>query len=339
MVKQDLRNKISNKGYASSIVYDSPSFDDSIIGIDVNGKTVYAFPLMVDEFVKDEEGDNYDNLSEEELCTKQEEAVEFIDYNTIRATPYMSTYGITPVIVDYDAAEDSFYDLVSGQVYSLDNIVEKIDEKYNEFLEYGNVNMEIKKRILVVIDVQNDFISGSLANEEAQRVLPNIIEKVKGFNGDAIFLTRDTHLENYSHTSEAKKLPIPHCIYKTDGWMLPSGLANVLADKMETGKTLIKTIFKPTFGSVEPMTSLKNFDSLPEAILSLEEGEETPIPMEIEICGFDTDVCVVSNALILKAFTHDFAEITVDSQCCAGTTPEKHEAALEVMKSCQINIK
>ena len=94
-------------------------------------------------------------------------------------------------------------------------------------------------------------------------------------------------------------------------------------------------IFKPTFASV---CSYKNGATLVEKILELEKGTTTPIPMEIEMCGFCTDICVISNALALKGFTYDFAEITVDSKCCAGVTPEKHEAALEVMRSCQINV-
>ena len=200
--------------------------------------------------------------------------------------------------------------------------------------------MKDKLRVLVLIDVQHDFIDGSLANEEAQRVLPNLIKKVEEFDGDAIFLTKDTHDNNYLQTREGEKLPVEHCIYNSFGWSLPHDLEKIIMRKKEDGMT-VNTILKPTFGSVLSVSADKDkfsYSTLVTEIMDLEKGTTEPIPMEIEMCGFCTDICVVSNALILKAFTYDFAEITVDSKCCAGVTPEKHEAALEVMRSCQINV-
>jgi len=143
MVNEELRQKIADAGFTNSIVYDEPSFDNSIIGVDDNGKVVYSVEFMMTEFVRDDEGDKYDNfesLSEEEqteYIDKRVEALEFIEYNTVRATPYMATYGITPVILDYNPSEDCYYDKVSGENYDLDKIDWKIDEKYEEFLDYG----------------------------------------------------------------------------------------------------------------------------------------------------------------------------------------------------------
>lgn len=211
-----------------------------------------------------------------------------------------------------------------------------------------------KIKILCVIDTQNDFISGALGNVDAQNAVPNIVEKIKNFDGDAIFYTLDTHFneeilkktsmlknrfKNYLESKEGEKLPIEHCIIGTNGWELNSEIKKCLNERLDNGLKVVE-IYKPTFGSVcnfiddnGPSTN-----TLVECVLNMETGISSPIPMEIEMCGFCTDICVVSNALILKAFTYDFAEITVDSSCCAGVTPEKHEAALEVMRSCQINV-
>ena len=193
--------------------------------------------------------------------------------------------------------------------------------------------MEKKIKVLILVDCQNDFIDGSLANKDAQACIPAIVEKIKNFDGDAIFFTMDTHDENYLDTPEGKKLPVKHCIYNTDGWQLNKEIFDVLFPVPDDKK--INGILKPTFASV---CSYKDGATLIEKILELESGNQEPIPMEIEMCGFCTDICVISNTLALKGFTYDFAEITVDSKCCAGVTPEKHEAALEVMRSCQINV-
>lgn len=197
--------------------------------------------------------------------------------------------------------------------------------------------MKDKIKVLVLIDCQNDFIGGSLANEDAQKAIPNIIDKIISFDGDYIFLTMDTHDEDYLNTPEGKKLPVKHCIYGTKGWKINKGIRKTVEEKAKEGVE-IKFIPKHTFASLERVEG----KSLINKILELEydpyNEEKTPIPMEIEICGFCTDICVISNALALKGFTYNFAEITVDSKCCAGVTPAKHEAALEVMRSCQINV-
>lgn len=166
-------------------------------------------------------------------------------------------------------------------------------------------------KVLVVVDMQNDFIDGALGSEEAQAIVPRAAEKIKGWEGEVIF-TRDTHSENYRETQEGKKLPVPHCIKGTEGWEISAELP-VKADALITDK--------PSFGSVE----LGNYVS---RLSGLER---------IEIIGLCTDICVISNALLLKAFCPEIP-ITVDASCCAGVTPESHKNALEAMKMCQIEI-
>ena len=173
------------------------------------------------------------------------------------------------------------------------------------------------QNILVVVDMQNDFIDGALGTKEAVAIVPAVEEKIKNFEGRVIF-TRDTHEENYMDTQEGKNLPVPHCINGTDGWKLDANVQKAV-DKKE-----YKAIEKPTFGSTE----------LPEYI----KANYNPEEIEIELIGLCTDICVVSNALLIKA---DFpnVDITVDASCCAGVSPESHKAALETMKMCQIDIK
>lgn len=172
------------------------------------------------------------------------------------------------------------------------------------------------KKFLIVVDIQNDFVDGALGTPEAQAMVENAADKIKSFDGE-IFVTFDTHHENYMNTSEGKKLPVPHCIKGTDGWQLNDKIAEVLKGKKYS------EVEKITFGSVE----------LPELIKKA-AGEED---FTIELIGLCTDICVVSNALILKANFCD-KEISVNSSCCAGVTPETHEAALKTMQMCQINI-
>ena len=190
-----------------------------------------------------------------------------------------------------------------------------------------------KTKVLLVIDMQNDFIDGSLGSEAAQRIVPNVVEKIKNFDGDLIILTQDTHYEGYLNTKEGQKLPVVHCVYKTHGWEINE---DVLRAVNESNKRTTY-ILKPTFGAALPMPDLGCYNDLINEIISLycpDKVEE----VDIELVGLDTDICVISNALILKSWFYDDAEITVDSKCCAGVTPEKHEAALEVMRSCQINV-
>lgn len=169
------------------------------------------------------------------------------------------------------------------------------------------------KKLLIIIDMQNDFVTGSLGTPEAQAIVPNIkakIDKYKEKGWDVVF-TQDTHFaEDYINTLEGKKLPIPHCIYCTEGWkVIP-----------ELEKVDYEHFVKTTFG-------LEDWPTLLDSC-----GYE-----EIELVGVCTDICVVSNALALRMF-YPNTPIIVDASCCAGVTLEKHKAALEVMKSCQIDV-
>lgn len=169
-------------------------------------------------------------------------------------------------------------------------------------------------KTLVVIDMQNDFITGPLGTPEAQAIVPKVRAKIEEYKQhmDYIFYTKDTHYANYLETSEGKKLPVEHCIVDTCGFNIEDSLYDGYYPMGEI-------INKETFG-------YHDWGSY-----ALEKDES------IEIVGVCTDICVVSNALILKA---NFPEsnIIVDASCCAGTTPENHKAALQVMKSCQINV-
>ena len=173
------------------------------------------------------------------------------------------------------------------------------------------------KKILLVIDVQNDFVDGALGTKEAQAMLPTLLEKVRSFDGDVIY-TKDTHPENYLETQEGKNLPVPHCIKGTKGWELVPALAEL---QQKSGS---KVYEKPTFGSVMLAHELHQRYTAGEIA-------------SIELVGLCTDICVISNALLLKAAMPELP-ITIDPACCAGVTPEKHAAALEVMKSCQIGV-
>lgn len=172
------------------------------------------------------------------------------------------------------------------------------------------------KKFLIAVDLQNDFVSGTLGTEEAQDIIPFAAEKIRNFEG-GIFVTLDTHFENYLETREGKNLPVVHCVKGTDGWRLNDEIEKALA-----GKNYV-TVEKNTFGSVE----------LPSLILNAAGNDD----FTIELIGLCTDICVVNNALILKANFPE-TDISVDPKCCAGVTPEKHEAALETMSSCQIEI-
>lgn len=172
------------------------------------------------------------------------------------------------------------------------------------------------KKFLIVVDMQNDFVDGALGTKEAVSIVPDVVNKIHTFDG-SIFATLDTHFENYMETSEGKKLPVPHCIRGTKGWELNPDVTAALEKK---GYTAVEKI---TFGSVD----------LP-SILCNAAGEEH---FSVELVGLCTDICVVSNALVLKAHFPEM-EITVDSNCCAGVTPATHEAALSTMRCCQINV-
>ena len=170
------------------------------------------------------------------------------------------------------------------------------------------------QNILIVVDMQNDFVDGALGTPEAQSIVSRVKAKVESFEGRVIF-TRDTHNEDYLSTQEGGKLPVPHCIKHTSGWEI-CGALNALVTEV---------IDKPTFGSTALMELLT------------EENKKNPIE-KIELVGICTDICVISNAMLLKAALPE-TEIEVDSACCAGVTPQSHQNALEAMKMCQITVK
>ena len=179
------------------------------------------------------------------------------------------------------------------------------------------------KKILICIDCQNDFITGSLRNEEAIKTIPNLVNKIREFNGDAIFYTLDTHAENYLETKEGEKLPVVHCVRGTDGWKLEANVESALNDARLRNIPVTK-VEKPTFGSFDLIEQIKRCTLWDD--------------IDIEVVGYCTDICVVSNVLAMKAAFYDKANITVDGSCCAGVTPESHKAALLTMQMCQINI-
>lgn len=171
------------------------------------------------------------------------------------------------------------------------------------------------KKVLIVVDMQKDFVDGALGTSEAVAIIDNVVNKIQGFDGDVI-ATYDTHGENYMETQEGKKLPVPHCIKGTEGWKLDKKVQEALDKKGFTA------VYKPTFGSVDLVEKIRKYDV-----------ENT----QIQLIGLCTDICVVSNALLLKASFPEM-NISVDAACCAGVTPEKHLAALETMRSCQIEV-
>lgn len=172
------------------------------------------------------------------------------------------------------------------------------------------------KQFLIVVDLQKDFVDGALGTPEAVSIVPRVVEKIRQFSGE-IFVTMDTHGTDYLQTSEGRHLPVPHCIRGTEGWQLNQAVAQALAGKD------CHVVEKPTFGSVQ----------LPQLISQAVKGET----FSLELVGLCTDICVVSNALLLKA---SFPEvpISVDAACCAGVTPQTHQAALDTMACCQIAV-
>ncbi|MBR4726778.1 MAG: cysteine hydrolase [Clostridia bacterium] len=172
------------------------------------------------------------------------------------------------------------------------------------------------KHFLIVVDMQKDFVDGALGSKEAAAIVPQVVKKIEAFDGE-IFATFDTHYDNYMQTAEGKKLPVPHCIKGTDGWQLNAEIAAALEKK---GFTPVE---KNTFGAA----------GLPGLLAKAAAGA----PFDLELIGLCTDICVVSNALLLKAIFSE-TPIAVDAACCAGVTPEKHAAALETMRSCQIDV-
>ena len=173
------------------------------------------------------------------------------------------------------------------------------------------------KKVLVVIDMQNDFIDGALGTEQAVKIVGNVVEKIREYEGRTVFATRDTHEENYLETAEGRHLPVPHCIRGTEGWEIRTEIAEALA------KADAQVIDKPTFGS----------EVLARKLQKMAEQEE----LSIELAGLCTDICVVSNALLIKAKLPE-TPLKVDGACCAGVTAKSHEAALLTMSMCQVDV-
>lgn len=171
----------------------------------------------------------------------------------------------------------------------------------------------MKNQVLVVVDMQKDFIDGALGTKEAVNIVSKVEEKIKSFPGEIVF-TRDTHFDDYITTQEGKKLPIPHCIQGTDGWQIEKRL-----ERLRT--TDMKVFDKQTFGSVKLAEYLK-------------ENKELE---SVTLIGLCTDICVISNALIIKAFCPE-VRVAVEEKCCAGVTVQSHNNALEAMKMCQVEI-
>lgn len=170
------------------------------------------------------------------------------------------------------------------------------------------------KKLLVVVDMQIDFINGALGTKEAEAIVPEVIREIQSFEGDVVY-TRDTHTPDYLQTAEGKKLPVVHCVKDTDGWQIQPDVF-----RAGEGKT-VTVIDKPTFGSQELCEFAR-------------QGAYT----EIELIGLCTDICVISNALCLKSHLWE-TPISVNSACCAGVTPESHDNALSAMAMCQIDIR
>ncbi len=174
-----------------------------------------------------------------------------------------------------------------------------------------------KKKVLLVVDMQNDFITGSLANAEGQQIISAVKERIEECReeGYSIFFTRDTHGKDYMETQEGKNLPVPHCLKGTEGWQIVPELLPYVEEN--------NVLDKPSFGSLELPLWLKK-----------EIGED---PESVEICGVCTDICVISNAMVLKAAFPEIP-IMVKGSLCAGVTVESHQNALAAMGMCQIKV-
>ena len=171
------------------------------------------------------------------------------------------------------------------------------------------------RKMLIVVDMQNDFIDGALGTKEAEAIVNRVVTEIGKYPAENVIATRDTHEETYMETREGKFLPVPHCIRGTHGWEI--------ADAVKAALGNAEVMDKPTFGSVELM----------KRMVKLAEKDE----LDITLVGLCTDICVVSNAMLIKAALPE-TNISVTADCCAGVTPESHAAALKTMAMCQINI-
>lgn len=173
--------------------------------------------------------------------------------------------------------------------------------------------MSMAKNVLAVIDMQNDFIDGTLGTKEAEAIVERVAGQIRDFDGQVVY-TRDTHFEDYLNTQEGEKLPVTHCIKGTKGWQ-------IRADLMALQDENTRIFDKLTFGSVELAQYLKEIEDLES----------------VTLIGLCTDICVISNAMVIKAFMPEVT-VKVKADCCAGVTPQSHDNALEAMKMCQIEI-
>ena len=184
-------------------------------------------------------------------------------------------------------------------------------------------------KLLVLVDLQHDFIDGALGTPEAQAIVPRVVEKINNYENKEntlLLFTKDTHYDDYMDTLEGKMLPVPHCIENTPGWCINKEIASAAMHEGFLGyssdEIINSRVYKNTFGS----------DVLEKLIIEAKDEID-----EIEMIGLCTDICVISNVLMARQKLPN-TKITVDASCCAGVTPEKHKAALEVMKSCQFNV-
>lgn len=178
------------------------------------------------------------------------------------------------------------------------------------------------KKILIIIDMQKDFIDGALGNAECQAIVQKVVDKINAFDGNELIYTMDTHQKNYMKTQEGHNLPVPHCIEFSKGWNLVDEVNEAI--KTAEKRCAVTEIRKPTFGAVNLVNHL---------MFEYEAEEE----FEIEFVGVCTGICVISNAMLVKAFFTE-AKVSVDASCCACVTPESHKTALEAMKMCQITV-
>lgn len=179
-------------------------------------------------------------------------------------------------------------------------------------------------KVLIVVDMQNDFITGSLGTKEAQAIVPKVVDKIKNWDGERVIYTYDSHYDNYLSTQEGKKLPVKHCIYKTEGWKIEPTVRKALEDY--NGNIYTEQYYlKDGFGSVQLAKDLLDLQNKSGDIES------------ITLIGLCTGICVISNAILLKSFLPE-VPIIVDKDCCACVTPESHKRAIEAMKLLQVEI-
>lgn len=247
----------------------------------------------------------------------------FLEYTGMPQAQLAEHVGVLNIILDLWLDDRTF---LSAET---ENRIENFMSEYAAKLQSSQITERINKmKLLVIVDMQNDFIDGTLGSEAAQAIVPNVVKKIEDADKDTLIVfTMDTHFGDYDDTLEGRILPIKHCKYNTRGWLINDRIRDAWVDKDTTvindpefraGNTIIKT----TFGS----DLLINFLT--------REGHNFE---EIEFAGLCTDICLVSNVLMARAALPDMP-ITVDASCCAGTTPEAHNAALKVMRSCQINV-